>query len=300
MVGKKIVTLRLGINRRKNHYPGMKNILTIICCIVCISFLSCSKKSDKPENSMMPMQDVEVTITGDSMLYGLTCDGSSDSLIVIWPFGGDPVTYDCVDAHDAHRIIGKPSIGDWVGIIRDSIDTTVVAMAIDLDQLKGTWTYPVMPVMKDLQHMSPRMQKRMMADMPDSIKNTYFVPREYGFTLKRAHQAQSVGYVHSNNTLESDSPVEYPPVKRYRQWHMLNGRLILVSVESKETTGPETEAPLVAVLDTLDFIYMDNDSLILTQNGQRIGLHRKENAFKANDAANKAQAKIDSIKLQTK
>ena len=45
---------------------------------------------------------------------------------------------------------------------------------------------------------------------------------------------------------------------------------------------------------------MDNDSLILTQNGQRIGLHRKENALKANDAANKAQAKIDSIKLQTK
>jgi hypothetical protein len=81
---------------------------------------------------------------------------------------------------------------------------------------------------------------------------------------------------------------------------MLNGRLILVSAERKETNGPETEAPLVAVLDTLDFIYMDNDSLILTQNGQRIGLHRKENALTANDAANKAQAKIDSIKLQTK
>ena len=278
----------------------MKKILTIICCIVCISFLSCSKKSNKPEKSMMPMQDVEVTIKGDSMLYGLTCDGTSDSLIVIWPFGGDPVTYDCVDAHDAHRIIGHPTIGDWVGIMLDPEDTTSVTMVIDLDQLKGTWTYPVMPVMKDLQKMSARLQKRMMADMPDSIRNTYFVPREYGFTLKRAHQAQSVGYVHSNNTLESDSPVEYPPVKRYRQWHMLNGRLILVSVESKETTGPETEAPLVAVLDTLDFIYMDNDSLILTQNGQRIGLHRKENALTANDAANKAQAKIDSIKLQTK
>ena len=275
----------------------MKNILTIICCIACISFLSCSKKSDKPEKNMLSMQDVEVTIKGDSMLYGLTCDGSSDSLIVIWPFGGDPVTYDCVDAH---RIIGKPTIGDWVGIMINPEDTTSVTMVIDLDQLKGTWTYPVTPVMKDLQKMSARMQKRMMADMPDSIKNTYFVPREYGFTLKRAYQAQSVGYVHSNNTLESDSPVEYPPVKRYRQWHMLNGRLILVSVESKETTGPETEAPLVAVLDTLDFIYMDNDSLILTQNGQRIGLHRKENALKANDAANKAQAKIDSIKLQTK
>ena len=142
--------------------------------------------------------------------------------------------------------------------------------------------------------------KRMMADMPDSIRNTYLVPREYGFTLKRAHQAQSVGFVYSNSTLESDSPVEYPPVKRYRQWHMLNGRLILVSAEAVKTSEAETQAKQVVVLDTLDFVYMDIDSLIMTQNGKRIGFHRKENALKANDAANKAQAKIDSIKQQTK
>jgi hypothetical protein len=278
----------------------MKNILTITCCIACIAFLSCSDKSNEPEQNMLPMQDVEVTIKGDSMLYGLACDGSSDSVIVLWPFSGDPVTYNCIDAHDAHRNSGKPTIGDWVGIMVNPEDTTSASMVIDLDQLKGTWTYPVMPVMKDLQKMSARLQKRMMANMPDSIKNTYLVPREYGFTLKRAHQAQSVGYVRSNSTLESDSPVEYPPVKRYRQWYMLNGRLILVSAERKMTTGPETEAPLIAVLDTLDFLYMDNDSLIMTQNGKRIGFHRKENAIKANDAANKAQAKIDSIKQQTK
>lgn len=279
----------------------MKKILTIICCILCISFLSCSKKDKEQDKNMMPMQDVEVTIKGDSMLYGLTCDGTSDSLIVIWPFGGDPITYNCIDAHEAHRIIGKPTIGDWIGIMVDPADTTAVTMVIDLDQLKGTWTYPVTPVMKDLQKMSARMQKRMMANIPDSIREAYFVPREYGFTLKRAHQAQSVGYVMSNNTLESDSPVEYPPVKRYRQWHMLNGRLILVSAESKEKTkGPETAAPLVAVLDTLDFIYMDEDSLIMTHNGNRIGFHRKQNALVANEAANKAQAKIDSLKQQTK
>jgi hypothetical protein len=245
-------------------------------------------------------QNIEVDIKGDSMIYGLICDGTTDSVIVLWPFSGDPVTYDCIDAHDNHRIFGKPTIGDWVGIMRDSTDTTVVAMAIDLDQLKGTWTYPVIPVMKDLQRMSPRMQKRMMADMPDSIRNTYLVPREYGFTLKRAHQAQSVGFVYSNSTLESDSPVEYPPVKRYRQWHMLNGRLILVSAEAVKTSEAETQAKQVVVLDTLDFVYMDIDSLIMTQNGKRIGFHRKENALKANDAANKAQAKIDSIKQQTK
>ena len=275
----------------------MRKILAFIG-IICLLFFSCSKKEQGKEHHALGFPDVKVDIKGDSMVYGLVCDGTTDSVIVLWPFSGDPVIYDCIDAHENNRIIGKQSIGDWVGIIRDSIDTMVVAMAIDLDQLKGTWTYPVVPVMKDLQHMSPRMQKRMMADMPDSIKNTYLVPREYGFTLKRAHQAQAVGYVHSSNTLLSDSPVEYPKVKRYVQWHMLNGRLILVSADRKPTKDSDIDAPVEVKMDTLDFVYMDNDSLIMTQNGVRYGFHRKESAMAANKEANKAQAKIDSIKKQ--
>jgi hypothetical protein len=266
--------------------------------IVCLLFFSCSKKEQGKEQITAGFPDIKVDIKGDSMVYGLVCDGTTDSVIVLWPFAGDPVTYDCIDAHESHSIIGKPTIGDWIGIMRDKSDTTVVTMAVDLDQLKGTWTYPVIPVMKDLQHMSPRMQKRMMADMPDSLKNTFMVPREYGFTLKRAHQAQAVGYVRSTSTLQSDSPVEYPKVKRYIQWHMLNGRLILVSADRKPTKDSDIDAPVEVKMDTLDFIYMDNDSLIMTQNGVRYGFHRKESALAANAEANKAQAKIDSIKQQ--
>ena len=284
-------------NQHPKRNQKVKKILAFVG-IVSLLFFSCSKKEQGKEQMAAGFPDIKVDIKGDSMVYGLVCDGTTDSVIVLWPFTGDPVVYDCIDAHDNHRIIGKPSIGDWVGIIRDSIDTTVVAMAIDLDQLKGTWTYPVIPVMKDLQHMSPRMQKRMMADMPDSIKNTFMVPREYGFTLKRAHQAQAVGYVRSASTLQSDSPVEYPKVKRYVQWHMLNGRLILVSADIKPTEGPDMDAPVEVKMDTLDFVYMDNDSLIMTQNGVRLGFHRKESAMAANKEANKAQAKIDSIKQQ--
>lgn len=274
----------------------MRKILPLIG-IVCLLFFSCSKKKQQ-EDMSAGFQDIEVDIKGDSMIYGLVCDGTTDSVIVLWPFAGDPVTYDCIDAHESHSIIGQPTIGDWIGIMRDKSDTTVVTMAVNLDQLKGTWTYPVIPVMKDLQSMSPRMQKRMMAEMPDSIKQTYLVPREYGFPLKRAHQAQAVGYVHSTNTLQSDSPVEYPKVKRYRKWYMLNGRLILVSAEPKPSKDSDIQAPLEIKMDTLDFVYMDNDSLIMMQNGERIGFHRKENAIAANAEASKAQAKIDSIKKQ--
>ena len=122
---------------RKRSTIDMRKILAFIG-IVCLLFFSCSKKEQGKEHMISGFQDIEVDIKGDSMIYGLVCDGTTDSVIVLWPFSGDPVIYDCIDAHDSHRIIGKPSIGDWVGIIRDSIDTTVVAMAIDLDQLKGT------------------------------------------------------------------------------------------------------------------------------------------------------------------
>lgn len=172
-------------------------------------------------------------------------------------------------------------------------------MVLDLDQLKGTWTYPVMPVMKELQNMSKRAQRRMMANMSDSVKETYLVPREYGFTLKRGHKAQAVGRIMKSNTLEDDSPVQYPEVKNYHQWYTCNGRLLLVSGEmqmpdAKQQTRPKTE------VDTMDFVFMSADSLILTLNGQRYHFHRKENAIQANAAATKAAAKQAEAKNSLK
>ena len=246
---------------------------------------------------MLIQEQPNIEIKGDSMLYGLSCDGTSDSVIVLWLFGGDPVTYNIIDAHREGRVIGKPAIGDWVGIMVNPEDTTEATMVINLDALKATWTYPVMPVMKDLQHMSKRMQRRMMENMPDSVRNTYFVPREYGFTLKRSHQAQAVGRVMRSSSLEDDSPVEYPEVKNYSQWYMYNGRLILVSgLRRMIATNAEKDKKQKPVLDTLDFVYMDEDSLILMKKGERIGYHKKASAMAANAAATKAQQKHDSKK----
>ena len=66
-------------------------------------------------------------------------------------------------------------------------------MVIDLDQLKATWTYPVMPKLRDVSHLSKRQQARILANMPDSIVETYMVPRQYGFTLKRMSEAMAAG-----------------------------------------------------------------------------------------------------------
>lgn len=269
-------------------------LLTVIAILVFITTGSCNKSPfTQGEEEIIPQQETE--IKGDSMVYGLSCDGTTDSVIVIYPFGGDPVTYSCIEAKQKGRIIGKPQIGDWIGVMVNKDDSTEVDMVIDLDQLKGTWTYPVMPVMKELQNMSPRMQKRMMANMPDSVKETYFVPREYGFTLKRGHVAQAVGRVRRSNSLADDSPVQYPEVRNYKEWHMLNGSLILVS-GLPDMLKQDNTKQVPDKLDTLQFVYMDEDSLILTYNGARYGFHRKTNALKANEAAQKAQEKQESKK----
>ena len=198
------------------------------------------------------------------------------------------------------KIIGKPQIGDWIAVMRNPSDTLEATFIVNLDQLKGTWTYPVMPVMKELQNMSKRMQRRMMATISDSVKQTFFVPREYGFTLKRSQQAQAVGRVMRNNTLEDDSPVVYPEVKNYVKWHAWNGRLLLVSAKRKAAGNKDAEAnvkPIIEV-DTMSFVHMDDDSLIVSLHGTTYGFHRKANAIEANAAAAKAQAKIDAQKTK--
>lgn len=271
------------------------NLLLILSLVVALG--GCRKRGLKsPDNADTPfMYEPEVEIKGDSMLYGLSCDGSSDSVIVLWPFKGDPISYNCIDAKRQGRIIGKPQIGDWVGVMVNPEDTTEATFVINLDQLKGTWTYPVFPVMKELEKMSKRMQHRMMENLNDSIKQTYFIPREYGFTLKRSHNAQAVGRIMRSNSLEDDSPVQYPEVRNYRKWYMHNGRLLLVSYDPIIPGQEKGKRPEV-LMDTLDFVYMDNDSLILRQHGIRYGFHRKENALKANAAATKAQQEQDAKK----
>ena len=272
-----------------------KSLLFVLITLAALISLGSCKKEKAAEETTEAMPQVNVEIKGDSMLYGLSCDGSSDSVIVIWPFGGDPITYNIIEAKRNGRIIGKAQIGDWIGVMVNPEDTTEATMVIDLDALKGTWTYPVMPVMKELQNMSKRMQKRMMENMPDSVKETYFVPREYGFTLKRSHQAEPVGRVMRTSSLEDDSPVQYPDVKNYSKWYMLNGKLILVSV-NREFDSDGNMKQTKPVLDTLEFLSMDDDSLILRKSGVRYGFHRKENALKANAAASAAQMKHDAKK----
>ena len=266
----------------------MRRFFQALCLLALAAAIagSCGRnpeKTDAEEGVVEPDGD-ELEIKGDSMVYGLNCDGTSDSVVVIWPFTGDPITLNIIDAKEARRIIGKPEIGDWIGVMIDPEDSTSATMLVNLDELKGTWTYPVMPVMKELQNMSRRAQRRMMAHVDDSIKENFLIPREYGFTLKRSHVAEAVGRIRRSNSLEDDSPVVYPEVKNYKKWHMLNGRLVLVS-GMHSLPGMKKDPKMKDQVDTFDIESMSADSLVLFQHGIRYGFHRKQNAMEANKEA---------------
>ncbi len=274
------------MNRMKLHFP-----ILCLCLAMLIALGGCRRSAEKIDDETEELfVDDAPEVKGDSMVYGLSCDGTSDSVVVIWPFTGDPITLSTIDAKENGRIIGKPEIGDWIGVMLDREDSTCVTMVVNLDALKGTWTYPVMPTMKSLQNMSRRAQRRMMAHIDDSIKDNFMIPREYGFTLKRNHNAQAVGKVMRSNSLEDDSPVVYPPVKNYVKWYMLNGNLVLISRKGG-IPGTKDGRKATYTLDTLQLVSFNGDSLILMQHGVRYGFHRKLNAMEANKVAQEKEQK---------
>lgn len=252
-------------------------------------FMSCGGNGDGQKKDSQKTEKEDP----DSMIYGLACDGTNDSTVVLLKFSGeDPISFNVIDAKAAGKIIGQLQIGDWIGVMINPQDSTEATAVIDLDQLKGTWTYQVFPVWKDAQNMSKRALKRKLNEIPDSLREAYLVPREYGFTLKRSSKASPVGFVMRKSSLEDDSPVEYPAVKNYTGWKCRNGRLILISSNKKMSDEDKKDEKLV--YDTLDFVSMTADSLVLTRGGKIYQFHRQANAMTANAAAQKAAEKTSS------
>ena len=216
--------------------------------------------------------------------------GCTDSVVVLLPnSGGDPVRYNILEATRKHQVFGDIEIGDWICVLPVEGEKNRARMVVDLDKLKATWTYQVMPHLRDLSHLSRRQQARILANMPDSIVENYMVPREYGFTLKRMGEARSVGFVMQNSSVEDDSPVEYPEVPQYTEWHAYNGKLLLVRgrFEMQGVVFNEKTS-----IDTLSFVYMKKDSLVLSDSqGKTYTYHRKANAHEVNAAARAASQK---------
>ena len=230
-------------------------------------------------------EDIQTEQHGDKTIYGLACEGCTDSILVLLPDDGrDPVKYDIIDAFHDGKVLGKPKIGDWVGVILSEEDSTSATMVVDLDELKGIWCYIVMPKMIEFNNMGEKLQRRMMNQVADSIKQTYMIPREYGFWLKNQWVAQSVGYVPAQSALEEESPVTYPPLGYFTDWKMWNGMLIITSGTPTLTKDNKTIV-INKVNDTCNIDYLKDDSLILSDRDGVRGYYRKNNVNDVNKRA---------------
>ncbi len=260
-----------------------KTLITVI--FTAALFGACSSDKATKDDSGIQMES-QLKITGDNTIYGLACEGCNDSTILLLPNdGSDPVKYDIIDATHNHMVRGKIKTGDWIGLIANKKDKHVADFVIDLDQLRGIWCYIVMPKMRDYDKMSKRLQARMMANMSDSLKETFLIPREYGFWLKRQWQAQSVGYVRESSTLTEESPVVYPKLGYYVAWGIWNGKIIIARGTPEFSESGQVKVTNM-VNDTCDVDYLDADSLVLSSDGESRSYYRKNDINDVNKRAN--------------
>ena len=247
----------------------MRKLLSIVIISIIIGLIAACH-SQQPVDEEQVNVGTSTSIEGDSTLYGLACDGCTDTVLVFLPGkGGDPITYNILDATKKGRIIGRPTVGDWVAVILNKEDTMVADMVIDLDQLKGTWVELAYPTVKERIKevaIDEEMQKHM-----DSLVQAMMKPVEMGFSLKRHYQAQAVGIRRNRTQIDEKSPVIFPEMKHYTKWHVINGRLVLTSQNRSQNDSVSQEE----VNDTADFIFMTRDSLRLRFKDGEKGFYRK-------------------------
>lgn len=222
------------------------------CILLAVAALMAAACGQKP----LPKEKFDTISTyhnepGDTSLYGLACDGTTDSLLVFLPYtGGDPDTFDIFDALADHRVLGRPLIGDKLAVVlrtdTDSVASSIYPVAelvVNINRLYGQWNYMVTPTLKTL--------RQPARPLPDSIRQRFLAPREYGLRLKSDGLAYTTG-MPRQQTSDERSPVVYPPAKRYNGWKLYNGHLILT------TDSASHQQP-----DTATIVLMRRDSLVL-------------------------------------
>ena len=225
---------------------------------------SCAEQRNEDEEAENDLKIESYVAKGDSMIYGLACDGCTDSVLVLLPdSGGDPVNYDILNAMQERKVFGRPRIGDKMAVLVHPEKANEVLMAVNLEQVNGTWYNMVLP---ELHH---RIRHRMDSlntvndehrARVDSFLEKVMIPREYAYMLKRDYTVKTMGGPPVKTTLDGNSPVEYPPIKRYTEWHVFNGKIILSYPDFKEGSS-DTEVALKN--DTAEFVLLRRDTMAL-------------------------------------
>ena len=114
---------------RPKSLTKMKNTLfiSVFTATIITAITACGGNSGKAKSNEIPTDSMAYSIVkkakGDSTLYGLACDGCTDSVVVFLPYeGGDPVTYEIIDALRMGKVFGRPKIGDRLALMINPAD----------------------------------------------------------------------------------------------------------------------------------------------------------------------------------
>ena len=246
----------------------MRRQTLFILAIAAALLAACGKAKPVPATDEETTTDMQPGWPGDSTLYGLACDGCTDTLLVILTdTGNDPDTFNILNASRQQRVFGRPMIGDMLAILLNKDDHKTADIVIDLEELKGDWCYMVKPELRQRAGMTGKVKEEVL---PDTLLEELMQPREYGVSIKSGYTAQPIGRSYRAMTSDEESPVVYPPLKRYREWHIQNGRLVLT--ETRLDSLGNTHA---MSSDTADFVLMRRDTLVLRFGSTEQGYYRK-------------------------
>lgn len=249
----------------------MKTSRLLFLMSILLVMFSCGEGKTESDPEQVEIRTYSYEAKGDSTLYGLACSGCTDSVLVFLPDrGGDPIYLNIINANRAHHIFGYPKVGDKMAVLLNPQDSTEVLVAIDIDQLRGTWVYQEMPTFKwqdnpeEIDSIRKTMSEEALHRM-DSVLQTMMVPREYGYTFKRDYTIMSVGGPPRATSLDTNSPVEYPPLRRYNEWHIHNGKIIFTSGGMRANES-NADAPVQArqlMNDTAEFVVLLRDTMAI-------------------------------------
>ncbi len=232
----------------------------LFSCLMVIGLMaSCTSQQENVQQETEEADSPSMVLEGDSTVYGLACDGCTDTILVFLPIKNiqaDPDTFNILNASRRRRVLGELNIGDKIAIVRNVNDSTVADFVINIENLENTWCYQVLPTLHERADMVGKTEKQKIENLPDTVQKLLAVSREYSMGLKVDHTVTSRG--ENGFHAENHPLVDYPHIKRYGQWHLFNGRLLLTEMEYDSLGNSKA-----IQTDTADFLMMNRDTLIL-------------------------------------
>lgn len=247
----------------------IKHYSTLFFISALLIFVSCHRQNQSELlSNATPSDSTSFPLPGDSTIYGLACEGCTDSVVILLPEDySDPIQFNIIEAMKRHRVTGHPKVGDRIAVIVSSTDSLTAERVICIDDLYGQWCYKLMPELE-----APSVPDA--APLPDSVLNKIMVEREYGISLHRGWGAATIGNSYRNASIDQEELVRYPTVPYYSRWYLWNGQLLLVKAKMK-MDGENNPVFLSDGIDTCNIELLGPDSLVLQFTDHQQSYYRK-------------------------